>query len=191
MKNDEHLLNTTEIKNLLKKQSNEMLINLLIECTKLDPKIREYISLRFSGQDAAEKILETYKQKVMDVFFPKSMKAEFKIGNARKAVNDFKKLCNDKKLIVDLMLYYVEMGVEFTNTYGDIDEPFYNSIESMYVAVIKEINNQSEPIMFNAFSERLNSVVDDTSGIGWGFHDCLSEAYWNLKWLEDDDADIE
>jgi len=29
------------------------------------------------------------------------------------------------------MLHYVETGTEFTNTYGDIDEPFYNSLISM------------------------------------------------------------
>jgi len=30
------------------------------------------------------------------------------------------------------MLCYVEYGKEFTNMYGDIDEVFYYSIESMF-----------------------------------------------------------
>jgi hypothetical protein len=51
---------------------------------------------------------------------------------ARKAVSDYKKVSASKFGLADVMLYYVEMGVQFTNAYGDIDEAFYNSMESMY-----------------------------------------------------------
>jgi hypothetical protein len=56
------------------------------------------------------------------VFFPKSIRSQFKISKAKKGVSEFRKLCRDEKLNIELMLYYVEMGVACTNTYGDIDE---------------------------------------------------------------------
>lgn len=183
MKND-HILSITEMKKILRKQNNEELIALLVECTKIDPKIKEFISIKFSEKNTIETVLEEYKEKVFNVFFPKNFSTHFKIGNARKIVNDFKKLCKEKKYTLDLMLYYVEMGVEFTNTYGDIDEPFYNSIESMYEAIINILNDEEEPTLYKFLSERLKAVVDNTTDIGWGFHDVLCELYYSISWTE-------
>ncbi len=42
-----------------------------------------------------------------------------------------KKLEPDPESLADVMLYYVEC-VQFTNDFGDIDEPFYNSIAGMF-----------------------------------------------------------
>lgn len=187
MKKNEYLLSVTEVKNILKQQSRETLIELLVESYKTIPQLKEYITVKYSNKDTTQQIFEVYKNKVHDVFFPKSMKAQFKIGQARKAVNDFKKLCSDEKLLVNLMLYYVEMGVEFTNTYGDISDSFYSSIESMYKSVVNSINKHKNLEIFNIFRNRLKSVVDDTSGIGWGFHDILREYYAEIKWLELED----
>lgn len=119
------------------------------------------------------------------------MRAQFKIAEARKAVNDFKRICTDEKLGIDLMLYYVEMGVEFTNTYGDINEGFYNSLESMYQSIIDMINKQKDSSMFNILSKRLKAVVDNTDGIGWGFHDSLTDMYHDISWLDFCDIDVD
>lgn len=185
MKKNEHLLSVSEFKNIIKQQSREALIDLLVDCYKINSQVKEFITAKYAGQDIMEEIFETYKNKVHDVFFPKSMNAQFKIEEARKAVNDFKKICSDEKLVIDLMLYYVEMGVEFTNTYGDICESFYNSVESMYMSVIEIINKHKNPVIFNMLSKRLKAVVDDTDGIGWGFHDSLNDMYHDIKWLDE------
>lgn len=117
--------------------------------------------------------------------------SQLKIGEARKTVSNFKKIYSDKKLVIDLMLHYVEMGVEFTNTYGDISESFYNSVESMYQSVIEAINKHKNPVIFNMLSKRLKAVVDDTDGIGWGFHDSLNDMYHDIKWLDAGDIDVD
>lgn len=96
------------------------------------------------------------------------------ISFARKAVTDFKKVSRSRVELADLMLHYVEMGVRFTNEYGDIDEPFYNSMESMYDNVLKLIVEEK---MRDQFQYRCNKIVIDTSGIGWGFHDALGNMY--------------
>ncbi len=191
MKKDEHLLSVSEFKSIIKQQSRESLIDLLLDCYKINSQVKEYISAKYAGQDTMEQIFETYKNKVHDVFFPRSMNAQFKIGEARKVVSDFKKICAEEKLVIDLMLYYVEMGVEFTNTYGDISESFYNSVESMYQSVIDAINKHKNTATFNMLSKRLKAVVDDTDGIGWGFHDNLSDMYHDIKWLDAGDIDVD
>jgi len=87
------------------------------------------------------------------------------------------------------MLYYVEMGVEFTNTYGGINESFYNSVEGMYQSVVDSINKPKNSEIFSALRKRLKAVVDDTSGIGWGFHDNLSIMYFEIEWIDLEDID--
>jgi len=79
------------------------------------------------------------------------------------------------------MLYYAEMGVRFTSEYGDIDEPFYNSMESMYEAAALFV---TEHKIGQQYQARFEKMVADTSGIGWGFHDQLTylyEKYFSTK----------
>jgi len=97
-----------------------------------------------------------------------------RLSVARKAVEEFKQVAGTSILQADLMLYYVEMGVQFTNAYGDINEPFYSSIESMYLSAVKFIVSHGLQPQFQA---RCQKIVKDTDGIGWGFHDMLSEIY--------------
>jgi hypothetical protein len=119
------------------------------------------------------------------------MKIQFKISDAKKAVNEFKKISTNEKLTIELMLYYVEMGIEFTNTYGDINEAFYNSVAAMYESVVSAINKQDDSKICNNFKDRLKAVVEDTNGMGWGFHDELSDIYWEIKWLDLEDIEFD
>lgn len=81
------------------------------------------------------------------------------------------------------MIFYVEMGVMFTNQYGDIHERFYLSMESMFETVIKKLHESNDKSLFMQFKDRLSAIVNDTDGIGWGFHDNLAGIFFELEWL--------
>lgn len=68
----------------------------------------------------------------------------------------------------------MEQGVKFTNAYGDIDEAFYISIENTYEDALKLIAKNN---LHDKFKERCENIISDTQGIGWGFHDTLSDYY--------------
>lgn len=191
MKNKDHLLNINELMNILKHQTKEDLVSMLIECYKNNDMIKELISVKYAGNNAIKQIFEDCKIKIQNTFFPDRLSGRLMLSEARKAISDFKKLCNDKKLILDLMLFYVETGVEATNTYGDLYEEFYSSVEKMYWSVIEAINKQKDSRIFSVLSKRLKAVVDDTGGIGWGFHDNLTDTYHEIKWLEIGDIEVD
>ncbi len=72
------------------------------------------------------------------------------------------------------MLTYVETGVIFTNEFGDIEDGFYSSMETTYLAALTLMKKES---LLDKFKDRASKVVSDTSGIGWGFHDSLADIY--------------
>jgi len=71
-----------------------------------------------------------------------------RLGTARKSVQEFAKVQANVTHLIDLELFYVEEGVRFTNAFGDIDEPFYASMESMFERVLKRIKAHGMEKMF-------------------------------------------
>lgn len=75
------------------------------------------------------------------------------------------------------MLFYVATGVSFTNDFGDIDEGFYSSLETTFVASLKLMEKEN---LLEKFREKVSIIINETDGIGWGFHDSIFEIYWEF-----------
>ncbi len=136
--------------------------------------VKEYYQLKLAGSEGDAQVLEKYKAIIKKEFFPARGFGAARLSVARKAVMDYKKLSNSPEGLADLMLYYVEQGVNFTNEYGDITEAFYSSMESMYEKALQHIVKYR---LENQFEEQCRAVVTNTSVIGWGFHDNLGSFY--------------
>ena len=52
----------------------------------------------------------------------------------------------------------------------------------MYSNVIDAVNEDETGGWINEYENRLEKVVLDTRGIGWGFHDELAELHAHLLW---------
>jgi hypothetical protein len=167
----------TELKKHLRKKSDAELVEEIAELYKKFDTVKEYYRASFFNDDEA--VLQKYKDVITEEFFPRSLHADPKarLSVARKAVRDYKKVgCSDSGY-AEIMLHYVEVGIEFTNTYGDIDSPFYSSMVNMYFDAADFIKNHS---METLFQERLYKMVLDTQDCGWGFHDSLVETYLDV-----------
>lgn len=166
-------LTAREVRKYLETKTQSELINDIVSfVTKFDG-VREFYSAQM-GRGFSEELLDKYKAIIRNEFFPARGYGNARLSIARKAVNDYKKLSDNQLGLIDLMLFYVEMGVRFTNEYGDINEAFYISMESMYESALKLIATSG---FSGVFQERCHKIVTDTSGIGWGFHDDLGTMY--------------
>ncbi|WP_168121270.1 DUF6155 family protein [Paenibacillus sp. HB172176] len=132
-------------------------------------------------------MFEQAKKKIENEFFPDRGFGKMRLAEAKKAISEFGKLSDDETRMIDLMIFYVEQGVDFTNTYGDISENFYSSMESMYENALKKIGDN--PRLYQMFNPRLVSLINRTGGIGWGFQDTLREyySYWNPNGDEEEE----
>jgi hypothetical protein len=170
----------TELKKHLNNASKEELSKQILELFKKNDFVKEYYKIKHDSEYKVD-VLIKHKEMVRHEFFPKRGYGKARLSVAKKSITEFKKLINDNELIAEIMLFYVEMGVEFTNTYGDIDGSFYASMERMYEQTVKFIvKAKLEP----TFCVRCLEIVDQTNGIGWGFHDQLSYIY--SEYLDDE-----
>ncbi len=161
----------TEIKKELKKLDKEKLIDLVADLYKKNKSVKEFFDFYVNPNE--KELFKKYKEKVFEAFYPKRG-CTLKLKNGKTAISDFKKLEPSTDLLADLMLFYVETGVKFTIDYGDIDERFYLSLESTYLSALTLMNKEK---LLARFADRAGKVVDDTSNIGWGFHDYLGQVF--------------
>lgn len=154
--------------------SKEELIRLLVELYKKNQENKELIGSKFDP-NVEIIVFEKYKEQIIEEFFPSSDLPKYpRYSNLRRALKNFKDISSDPELIADLMITHVENGVEFTNTYGDIDEKFYNNIERTFLNLLKHLSKHD---LLAEYKDRCLKIVTETSGIGWGFHDEITDLY--------------
>jgi hypothetical protein len=161
------------LKQYLHQREKEELIDEIVHLSSKFKIVKDYYQEK-TGADGNGKILEKYKSLVTHEFFPTRGHGKARLSIAKKAVADFKKISHSKTELINLMLHYVDMGVRFTNEYGDIDEGFYNSMEGMYDKALKLIIEEK---MEQEFQPRCHMIVTNTNGMGWGFHDALAAMF--------------
>ncbi len=141
---------------------------------------RDFVQARCQTGESGGEALEKYRHKIVEQFYPVRGEAKLKLGEARKAIRDYRKATGNLHGTVELLMTYVENGAEFTYEYGDIDERFYSSIESALDELAALLYGDARE-MYPTFSERLARVEQLSDGIGWGFHDYIEEVVWQLE----------
>ncbi|WP_336747550.1 DUF6155 family protein [Paenibacillus sp. y28] len=167
----------------LKQLNSDQLIDLVKACYGASKDMERFLAVRILGDEAVESLFQEYRKKVEQEFFPERGHGKLRLQEAKQAISEFERLTESVPFSLKLKLIYVENGVDFTLSYGDIDERFYYSMASMYADIIDQVNEDETAVLFDEFEERLEAVVSKTEGIGWGFHDNLAELYAQIRWI--------
>ncbi|MCH1640860.1 plasmid pRiA4b ORF-3 family protein [Paenibacillus timonensis] len=167
----------------LKQLSHDQLIDLVKGCYGVSKDMEKFLAVRILGDEAVESLFQEYRKKVEHEFFPERGHGKLRLQEAKQAISEFEQLTESVRSSLELKLIYVENGVDFTLSYGDIDERFYYSMASMYADIIDHVNEDETAELFDEFEERLEAVVSKTEGIGWGFHDNLAELHAQIRWI--------
>ena len=162
------------LKKHLTQFNKEQLIEQIQELHKKYKDVKTYYEFTLNPNSNAQ--ADKVKKLIHKLFNP-PFGQDPKLRDARKEVTGFKKLSPPEDAIADVMLHYVESGVQFTNNYGDINEPFYNSVAGMFHDACKFIKANG---LQEQFKNRCEKIMNDTDGIGWGFHDELSDYYYEF-----------
>lgn len=141
---------------------------------------RDFIQARCAPTDVGEAVLESYRHKIVQQFFPARGEGKLKLGEARKAIRDYAKATGNIPGTAELLMTYVENGTEFTKMYGDIDERFYSSIESALNELATLLRDKARNL-YPQFSDRLAEVEYLARPVGWGFCDFVTEVVGQLE----------
>jgi hypothetical protein len=156
------------------------LIALIKDLFEADSGNRDFILARCKAGEDTTEVLERYRGKIVEQFYPARGFGKLKLGEARKAIRDYRKATGSLPGTVELMMTFVENGVKFTHDFGDIDERFYNSVESMLDELAALFRGAAKAI-YPQFQGRLARLEKLTDGIGWGFHDFIGEVVGELE----------
>ena len=160
-----------DLKKELADFDKKKLIGLISELYDKNKSVKEYLDYYLKPDDS--EILKVYKVKVREALFPKRG-IRYNLGSGKKTISDFRKLSPSPESLIDLMLYYVECGAEFTVNFGDINEKYYISLARVYRDSLEliDINN-----LHKSFKDKAHNIVHLSENIGWGFYDAVLGLY--------------
>jgi hypothetical protein len=116
----------------------------------------------------------------VEQFYLARGEAKLRLSEARKAIRDYRKATGNLRGTAELLMTYVEQGAEFIHDYGDIDERFYNSVESALDELAALLLDEAREV-YPQLIERLAKVEEITGDIGCGFHDYIKDVVWRLE----------
>ncbi|HEV2438179.1 MAG TPA: hypothetical protein VG077_19475 [Verrucomicrobiae bacterium] len=168
------------IRQRLNDWSKPALIALVKDLYEVSPDNRDFLHARFQADESPGAALEKYRRKIVEQFFPPRDDGKLKLGEARKAIRDYRKATGNLEGTIDLMLTYVENGTEFTQEFGDINESFYNSLESVLNEMAQLLMAEGREF-YPKFRERAQRLATRADGIGWGYGDALRDQVYQLE----------
>lgn len=129
---------------------------------------RNFLHARFGlGDDA----LASYKVTIDRWLWPDMCKnQDTSIANAKKAIADYKKAVDEPEGVAELMAFYCERAVGFSNAVGLQDEGYFNALVGMFEQALR-MATHLPPAQREAFHERLGTVRDVCSNFGYGVGD--------------------
>lgn len=173
------------LRSALQQQTPEQLIDELVQLYQSFPLVQDYFTAKFSPEAETE-LLDKYKKLIWQEFSSAVDKdlPPLRLINVKKAINDYKRISDNPEHLLILMLYFVEQGADFIHTYGDIDEYFYDSMESQYESACKLIS-MSSLSNDKVWRERFYHLVQLTADMGYGFGDRLAHLYHRYFYADD------
>jgi hypothetical protein len=141
---------------------------------------RDFVHARCQAGECGGEALEKYRGKIVEQFFPARGEGKLKLGEARKAIRDYRRATGNILGTAELLMTYVENGTRFTDEFGDIDEQFYSSVESALEELAALLCGEARE-MYPQFADRLARVEQMADGIGWGFGDYVADVVGQLE----------
>jgi hypothetical protein len=161
-----------DVKPLLAATSQEELLKLVRDLYALRPENKDFVHARFL---TSEETLQPFKAIIGASFYPITTLSKSRLARGCKAINDYKKAANDSLSTLELMVHDVECGTQLAGDVGDIAKWYYASVTSMFAQGLQTLRH-SDHHTINCFLPRLEAIVNQAEGSGWGYYDNLSEA---------------
>ena len=166
-------MSISELKKHLYRMDQVEIIELICRLYKASPDVVNILCAEMGDNGYEEALLEESRKKIRSQFFTARGMGKLSASTSADGV-------------IELQIYYVECCTEFTNTYGDLYDSFYNSLMNVFCAAVKGLNKENSPELFSKYYPRLKQIVENLRDVGYGVYDYLREVLnEELNWSED------
>lgn len=173
-----------EVEEILQNAEKTELIGLIRELYGHSVGDRMLINSRYLGKSAKKKtnkMLEQYREIIKEEFSTENVSGKIRYSTAERAISDYSNASGDLVGTLDLMLTYVEGGVQFARIFGVIDDEFYDNIEGMLERLCEQLKTEEGQKYYPLFRERLLKTCRDSENIGWGFEEAIYILVANIE----------
>jgi hypothetical protein len=174
MTNEKKPTGWSVIRRHLNAQSKMSLLALVKDLYDASSSNRDFLQARVQAEAGDGTAVERYRRMIIEQFYPPRGFGKLKLAEARKAIRDYRRATGDPAGTIDLMLTYVEHGTQFTREFGDINEAYYNSLESV-LHEMTQLLRKEDPALYPQFRERIQRLDTHADHIGWGYGDYLRD----------------
>jgi hypothetical protein len=131
-----------------------------------------FLSARFAlGDD----VLKPYKATIDRWLWPDVFKnQDTSVSKAKKAISDYKKAIGQMEGLAELMVFYCERAVGFSDDVGLQDEGYFDALVRMFEQALKVTHSLPEDIR-PQFHGRMDAVRRTSHNFGYGVGDDMDD----------------
>lgn len=163
----------------------EELIKIISDLFRSNKSVEARLNLMLIGDEYGSALLEKHKNQLYKIFNPSNIvRTGFSLERAQMVLSDFADICGYGRWYGDLALYFAECATDFTMSYGDINEKFYDVLGDAYHDAISVVSE--DEALYKLWKDRLEYIYQEFSGFGWGMDDYITGEYYSIPWLEEE-----
>ena len=169
-------MSKAKLKKELNNLSKENLVEQILDLYDKNKSVKEFYDFYLNPHNEKE-LVEKYKKIIIKEFnVERPERSGLKFSIAKRAISDFRDLQPSPVALADVMLTLPEYACEFTYTYGDMEESFYNGAYNNFVTALKFIHKHD---LLENFKLRAEQCVKWASVCGYGFADDIAEVFYD------------
>lgn len=169
-------MSKADVKQYIKSLDRTSLEELVLDMYSARKEAREFFEYAIHPNDTVK--ADLCKDIILKEFFPSRGEPKTRFSVCRKAIRDFRALDPHPELLADVLLYLPEKAAEFSDTWGDLWEAFYDSAYNNFVVAMKYIQaHDLQPL----FQSRIERLLYHTTNAGYAFPDIMHDAYYEYS----------
>ena len=169
-------MSKAKLKKELNNLSKENLVEQILDLYDKNKSVKEFYDFYLNPHNEKE-LVEKYKKIIIKEFnVERPERSGLKFSIAKRAISDFRDLQPSPEALADVMLTLPEYACEFTYTYGDMEDTFYNGAYNNFVTALKFIHKHD---LLENFKLRAEQCVKWASVCGYGFADDIAEVFYD------------
>lgn len=167
-------MSKAKLKKHLGTLTRDQVAEVLLDLYDARKEAREY--LEFYLAPDSEGLMEKARQKVRGYFTARTGRPlrRPRFGKCARVIADYMSLSPDPRCVAELMLCYVELGIEFLKGIRRGREQYYTSVKTAFGRAVKFISSQG---LLAEYDSRLRGVIADTDRCGRDLADLLLDIY--------------